>query len=143
MLETIRQIVSWWRATDETPNRIRVLAITNDDRDKRALAAFSVRNRWDLILTSACEEALEIVKKGGAAVILYDRDLPGLDWRDALRLLADATPACPVILTSPVNDGYLWGEVIRRGGYDVLAKPLEEDQTVRFVNLAWSLWNKL
>ena len=46
-------------------------------------------------------------------------------------------------MTSPVNDGYLWGEVIRRGGYDVLAKPLEEDQTVRFVNLAWSLWNKL
>ena len=143
MLETIRQIVSWWRAADETSNRIRVLAITNDDRDKRALAAFSVRNRWDLIMTGACEEALEIVKKGGAAVILYDRDLPGLDWRDALRKLAAATPACPVILTSPVNDGYLWGEVIRRGGYDVLAKPLEEDQTVRFVNLAWSLWNKL
>jgi DNA-binding NtrC family response regulator len=94
-------------------------------------------------MTGACEEALEIVKKGGAAVILYDRDLPGLDWRDALRKLAGAIPACPVILTSPVNDGYLWGEVIRRGGYDVLAKPLQEDQTVRFVNLAWSLWNKL
>ncbi len=141
MLETIRQIVSWGRV--DNPNRIRVLAITTDDRDKRALAACSVRGHWDLVMTGACEEALEIVKKGGAAVILYDRDLPGLDWRDALRLLADANPPCPVILTSPVNDGYLWGEVIRRGGYDVLAKPLEEDQTVRFVNLAWSLWNKL
>ena len=141
MLETIRQIVSWGRA--ENPNRIRVLAITTDDRDKRALAACSVRGHWDLVMTGACEEALEIVKNGGAAVILYDRDLPGLDWRDALRLLADANPACPVILASPVNDGYLWGEVIRRGGYDVLAKPLQEDQTVRFVNLAWSLWNKL
>src|SRR5258708_10619901 len=141
MLETIRQIVSWGRV--ENPNRIRVLAITTDDRDKRALSACSVRGHWDLVMTGACEEALEIVKKGGAAVILYDRDLPGLDWRDALRLLADATPACPVILTSPVNDGYLWGEVIRRGGYDVLAKPLQEDRTVRFVRLAWSLWNKL
>src|SRR6266566_5833216 len=135
MLETIRQIV---RGRAETANRIRVLAITTDDRDKRSLSAFSVRGRWDLVITGACEEALEIVKKGGPAVILYDRDLPGPDWRDALRRLADATPACPVILTSPVNDGYLWGEVIRRGGYDVLAKPLQEDQTVRFVNLAWS-----
>jgi len=57
MLETIRQIVSWGRV--DNPNRIRVLAITTDDRDKRALAACSVRGHWDLVMTGACEEALE------------------------------------------------------------------------------------
>ena len=89
----------------------------------------------------ACEQALEMLKRGRAAVILYDRDLPGRDWREALPLLAQAGP---VILTSRVNDQYLWEEVIRHGGYDVLAKPLQDDQIVRFVNLAWSyLWNRL
>ena len=68
-----------------------------------------------------------------------DTDLvAGLDWRDVLATLAASRPDCSVILTSPVNDEYLWEEVVRRGGYDVLAKPLQEDQTVRAVNLAWS-----
>src|SRR5260370_40410181 len=109
MLETIRQIVRWWRDADECPNRIRVLAVTTDDRDKRALAAFSVRNHWDLAVTGGCAEAVEIVKKGGAAVILYDRDLPGLDWREGLRRLDGASPACPGLLPWPVHDGDLWG----------------------------------
>ena len=62
----------------------------------------------------------------------------GIDWRDALQLLASSRPDCSIILTSSVNDEYLWDEVIHKGGYDVLAKPLQEDQTVRAVNLAWS-----
>src|SRR5712675_1117492 len=132
MPEAIRQTIA---------DRITVLAISTDDRDRRSLAAISKRSHWDLMVAGSCEQALEMLKRGQAAVILYDRDLPGRDWREALPLLAQAGP---VILTSRVNDQYLWEEVIRQGGYDVLAKPLQEDQTVRFVNLAWSyLWNKL
>src|SRR5690349_10435777 len=122
-------------------HRIPVLAISTDDRDRRSLAAISAGSQWDLIMAGSCEQALEILKRDRAAVILYDRDLTGRDWREALPLLAQAGP---VILTSRVNDQYLWEEVIRQGGYDVLAKPLQPDQTIRLVNLAWSyLSNKL
>jgi Response regulator containing CheY-like receiver, AAA-type ATPase, and DNA-binding domains len=132
----IRSLVNWWRT--ESRERIPVLAITPDERDKTSLSAFSVRGQWDLVWTSSCEEALELLKKLRVAVILCDRDLPGVDWRDALQKLAASRPDCPILLTSSVNDEYLWDEVIHKGGYDVLSKPLQGDQTVRAVNLAWS-----
>jgi DNA-binding NtrC family response regulator len=131
-----RHFVNWWHS--ETRERIPVLAITPDERDKNSLSLFSVRGQWELVLTASCEEAIETLKKMQAAVILCDRDLPGLDWRDALEKLAASRPDCPIVLTSSVNDEYLWDEVIHKGGYDVLAKPLQEDKTVRAVNLAWS-----
>ena len=131
-----RQFVNWWHS--ETGEKIPVLAIAFDERDRNSLSTFSLRGQWDLVLTGSCDEALEALKKMRTAVILCDRDLPGLDWRDALQTLAASRPDCPIVLTSSVNDEYLWDEVIHKGGYDVLAKPLQENQTVRAVNLAWS-----
>ena len=132
----IARFVNWWRS--ESGERIPVLAIAPDERDKSSLSAFSVRGQWDLVLASSCEEALEALKKMRAAVILCDRDLPGVDWRNALEKLSSSRRDCPIVLTSSVNDEYLWDEVIHKGGYDVLSKPLQEELTVRAVNLAWS-----
>ncbi len=131
-----RHLLNWLH--NQNGERIPVLAIAPDERDKSSLSLFSVRGQWDLALTGSCDEALEMLKKMRAAVILCDRDLPGLDWRHALEKLASSRPDCPIVLTSSVNDEYLWDEVIHKGGYDVLAKPLQENQTVRAVNLAWS-----
>jgi DNA-binding NtrC family response regulator len=131
-----RHFVNWLHS--ETGEKIPVLAIACQDLDRNALLAFAVRGQWDLVLAGSCEEALEMLKKMRAAVILCDRDLPGLDWRNALETLAASRPDCPIVLTSSVNDEYLWDEVIHKGGYDVLSKPLQEDLTVRAVNLAWS-----
>jgi DNA-binding NtrC family response regulator len=130
-----RHFVNWWSRAGE---KIPVVAIGRDERDRSSLSAFSARGQWDLVLTGSCEEALDTLKKMPAAVILCDRDLPELDWRKALEKLVGSRPDCPIVLTSPVNDEYLWEEVIHKGGYDVLAKPLQEGQTVRAVNLAWS-----
>jgi DNA-binding NtrC family response regulator len=136
MRKVFRRLTNWWRDADA--ERIQVLAITPDDRDRRSLAACAVREQWDLVITAGFEDALDAAKGSRAAVILCDRDMPGLDWRAALKKLAASKPAFAIILISSVNDEYLWDEVIHRGGYDVLAKPLQEDQTVRAVNLAWS-----
>jgi DNA-binding NtrC family response regulator len=141
MQGTFRRLIDWWRDTAAHPGtaeRIPVLAITHDDRDRQSLAACAVRGQWDLTIATGFEDALDASEKSGAAVILCDRDLPGLDWRAALKKLAASKPAFAIILISWVNDEYLWDEVIHRGGYDVLTKPLREDQTVRAVNLAWS-----
>ena len=132
----IRQFVNWLR--NEAGERIPVLAVAGENLDRNSLSSFAVRGQWDLALVTSFEEAREALKKMRVAVILCDRDLPGLDWRDVLEALAAARPDCPIILTSSVNDEYLWDEVIHKGGYDVLAKPLQEDQAVRAVNLAWS-----
>ena len=135
-MTALRHLLNWLHS--QNGERIPVLAIAPDERDKNSLSVFSVRGQWDLILTGSCEEALEALKKMRAAVILCDRDLPGVDWRNTLEKLSASRPDCPIVLTSSVNDEYLWDEVVHKGGYDVLSKPLQEDLTVRVVNLAWS-----
>jgi hypothetical protein len=42
---------------------------------------------------------------------------------------------------SRVVDEYLWNETVRRGGYDVVSKPLREEDLIRVVRLAWSYWS--
>jgi hypothetical protein len=45
------------------------------------------------------------------------------------------------MLVSKVIDGSLWNDVVRSGGYEVLSKPLREDDVSRVMKLAWSYWN--
>jgi FixJ family two-component response regulator len=88
-----------------------------------------------------CEEARTALDKVKARVILCDRDLPGNGWRATVEDLASSPHRACVILVSAVVDTYLWNEVVRTGGFDVLSKPLREDEVVRAVRLAWSYWN--
>ena len=76
-----------------------------------------------------------------APVILCDRDLPGNGWRGMVEGLASSPHRACVILVSAVVDTYLWNEVVRTGGFDVLSKPIRDDDVARAVRLAWSYWN--
>lgn len=141
MRETFRKLVNrFWDAAAEAGDaeKIVVLAITGASDDRQSLEGFADRAGWDIRATGSCDNALEKLPKGRTAVILCDRNLADVDWRDALKKLASVASRCAIVLMSPVNDEYLWEEVIRLGGYDVLVKPLREDQTTRVVNLAWS-----
>jgi FixJ family two-component response regulator len=51
------------------------------------------------------------------------------------KLCALDTPP-PLIVTSRHADNRLWGEVLNLGGFDVLAKPLDEDEVRRVVESA-------
>jgi DNA-binding NtrC family response regulator len=121
--------------------RMTVIGAVTGEQDRRLLAGLASRNGWEMSPASTFEEAWAAVVRTPAPVVLCDRDLPGPDWRDALRKLASAPGHASVILVSRVVDEYLWSEVIRNGGYDVLSKPLREDEAVRMVKLAWTYWN--
>ncbi len=139
MRETLRRLVNrLLTAEPDREEKITVLVITGANEDRESLEMFARRVGWDIRAAGSCESALENLPKARTAVILCDRNLAGVDWRDALEKLAAAASRCAIVLMSPVNDEYLWEEVIRLGGYDVLVKPLQEDQTTRVVNLAWS-----
>jgi FixJ family two-component response regulator len=111
------------------------------DEDRRLLAGICNRNGWYLRYADTCEEARAALDKLKAPVILCDRDLPGKGWRETVEGLASSPHRACIILVSGVLDAYLWDEVLRTGGYDVLYKPLREDDVVRSVRLAWSYWN--
>jgi DNA-binding response OmpR family regulator len=83
---------------------------------------------WDLTAIETWEEASAVLTHRRFAVVLYDRDLPGRDWRQTIAELARISPC--ILLASPVIDDALWQEVVERGGYDVLTKPFDEEHVL-------------
>jgi len=120
----------------DSRKRIRVLAVMPYDGERNTLYEIAKRSRWHLELVPTCEAAVRLLGNRRFEVILCDRDLPGCEWREAMEtMVANSRGAC-VILTSPVNDDYLWQEVLQRGGYDVLTRPLQEERVLHAVEMA-------
>jgi len=90
-------------------------------------------------LLTACSraEAQPLLDCPGLSLILTERDLPDGSWKDVLAEAESRRPAPLVIVTSRLADDRLWAEVLNLGGYDVLAKPLDAQEAVRVLNLAW------
>jgi CheY-like chemotaxis protein len=129
------------RVAATTAPAIPVVALVLDDPDRELLTKIGRRDQLELRFTESCGQAWTLANQLGASIIFCDRDLPGAEWRDLVQILASAPQRPSVILTSRVVDDYLRQEVIRNGGYDVLAKPLREEDVVRSVRLARSYWN--
>ena len=129
------------RSRMELPSRVPVVALVVNQQDRHVLASVFGQNPLDVRFAESCEEACSIANRLTAPVILLDRDWPDTEWRTAVeRLTASPHRAC-VILVSGVSDDNLWQELIRRGGYDVLSKPLQADKVARIVKLALSYWS--
>jgi len=70
-------------------------------------------------------------------IIILDADLADGNWKDALMSLrASANNQC-VILASRVFDPYLWDEVVRCGGFDVIARSGEREHLASHLRFAW------
>jgi len=135
----IRDLLRRRALPKDTPpdSAVAVIALTSDEQTKRTLSQLAVRGQWNLAFAGAGDEALAMLTAGHPAVILCDREMQNLDWRGFFKRVAAYSRQCATILTSSTYSERLWDEVIRSGGYDVLAKPLNEDQTLGAVNLAW------
>lgn len=87
------------------------------------------------------DDAVAILSNETILICIYDSDLPEVPWQLALpRLSAIAGHAC-VLLASRVADEYLWQEVIRCGGYDIVIKSAGEERIARTLRFAW-FWSK-
>lgn len=123
------------------PSRVPVVALVVNEQDRHVLASVFGQEPLDVRFAESCEEAYSVANQLTAPVILLDRDWPETEWRAAVERLTKSPHHACVILVSRVSDAYLWQELIRRGGYDVLPKPLQADKVERAVKLALSYWN--
>lgn len=87
-------------------------------------------------------------KPASILIIIYDSDSVAGDWKAALTRIRLWEGEPCVLLASQVSDQYLWDEVVRCGGYDVIAKSIGSEQQMRILRFAWfwkkrsrSLWN--
>lgn len=96
---------------------------------------------WELWSTDSPCEGFTLASQRHFDLILCDRNQPGYPWREVMDRLAAASPRSCILLVSPTNDDYLWGDVLEQGGYGILLRPLREhtllcsiEAAVRFIS---------
>jgi FixJ family two-component response regulator len=127
---------------ERPPNSdVSIVGLVIDEGDRRLLAGLGSRNQWSVTFADSFETAQALSVQLRACAILCDRDVAGREWWEVVEALSQSRHRPCVLLVSRVVDDYLWNEVVRRGGYDVLSKPLREEDLVRAIRLAWAYWN--
>lgn len=125
-------------APGEPPRRSAIVAMVANGEDRQVLIDISAQQGFQVHFAESPEKALDGIERLRAPAALVDRNWPGSDWRTVVEELS-LSPGRPcVILMSGVLDERLWAEVVGRGGYEILAKPLQAEQVVRVIKLALS-----
>lgn len=131
---------SWYRRIFFGPrahaaNTPLVLALTATAVDRAFYAQLSGHG-WHIVIAESLVEALGLLRSRFFSVVVYDRDIAGGDWRGALQQVVECAPGSRFLLISNVCDEFLWREVVERGGYDVLVRPLAEPSVSQMLERA-------
>ena len=136
----LERLGALWRQLEQAgaANERAVLVLTTFSSLQLELRVLAIEEGWRILFAQTLPDAIELGRMHGIAVILYDRDLPGVDWQTGLRSLAGIHAAF-FILLSRVVDRRLWKAVLDRGGYDVARAPLDRDNLALLINGAFTL----
>jgi hypothetical protein len=119
---------------------IRILAISQDRGCLERLTGLADIYDWDLSSCANCARAAALLETEPVPIVFCDRDILEIPWRDAVDILLRSDRSRCIILCSKRDDDHLWQEATRCGGYDVVRKPIQEEQVVRTVDFAWAFW---
>jgi hypothetical protein len=128
---------------DDLDSGAALLVITRDSELYAGITEVVSEWRWTI---SRQQEILVGLNSGPSiaspfSIVIYDGDSTNGSWKEAFSTLK-ATDGDPcILLASRVFDPYLWNEVIRCGGFDVIAKSAGREQLMRTLRFAW-FWKK-
>lgn len=123
------------RARPRVAPALHLLLVSRDAVQAAALGRIAAELGWTFTLAPSAATAAALAPSGPTTIVL-DRDLPDEDWRHALPRLAALPHTACLLLASAVADEYLWQEVSRHGGDDLLAKPWQSAELRRLVAFA-------
>lgn len=129
--------------TSETPGANRtILAVTPMLGECDTLRVLSIMERWHLRIAATLDDALVLLQREKIALILYDQDLPGGDWRKGFTALSKDPRACVILLSFGVSKN-LRLSLLTYGGYDVARKPIDGKALATLINGCFALMNDI
>ena len=120
--------------------QVATLFVSASVAEHAALNRIFSRSNWKLHSAYTSHEALAILGRDIIPVVICQQDLPDGNWKLLLER-TKALPAAPrfIVSTRDVNE-HLWGDVLQRGGYDLLAMPWDSREVLKVIALAWRSW---
>ena len=94
---------------------------------------------WQVFEAASGEEGIDFFTRQGqhANVALVDMKMPGMDGQTTLTRLHEIQPGLPVILLTAYGTVGSAVEAMKRGAFDYLAKPADNDELILTLNRAY------
>lgn len=111
--------------------------IVDDEQDIRE-GSERILTRMGFNISKAAngQEALDIFKETGAAIVLLDLKMPGMDGMEVLEKIHNIDDSTIVIVITGYATVETAIQAMKQGAYDFIPKPFEPDQLRLVVNRA-------
>jgi hypothetical protein len=123
----------------ETTRPTGVLALTADiclySGVLNAASSIGWRTEWARTL----RRGIEICNLESTPIVIYDANLPGIEWGTAFDLLSSGPIQRRILLAARCIDEDLWRNVLRRHGYDIVERSASSEElrtALRFARLS-------
>jgi hypothetical protein len=115
----------------------RVLAVTADLCFYSSVLNAATSARWRTEWARTLNRAVEICRLKSPPIVIYDGNLPGVEWGWAFDLLSAVPGRARILLAATSIDEELWRNVLSRHGYDVVERAASSEQLGRVFRFAW------
>jgi hypothetical protein len=136
-VRAVHHFRSWRRRSVHLRRQPQILTISADVSFYTWVLGAANSWGWRAEWARSVKRGVEICRSEYAPIVIYDRNLPNVDWRRALDQLSMAASGGRVLLAASEVDEDLWRLVLRRHGYDVLARSAGAEQLKRELRFAW------
>jgi DNA-binding NtrC family response regulator len=123
--------------TDGAKGEEIALLISPLEEDYAILSALFQHHEWTLQVTGSLSSASALLKDERTSLVITERNLADGDWKDVLDAIHILRRRPLLIVISGQADNHLWAQALNLGAYDVLAKPLDQTETLRALTSAW------
>jgi len=102
-----------------------ILAVTPLACEHNTLRVLALLEGWHLRIAPTLDVAIQFRREEAITAIIYDSDLPGVEWRNGVAsLLTGFPPVCLVLLSFTTREPIRLN-LIDKGGWDVAQKPIQ------------------
>jgi len=135
------QVFPW--AVEAPEETVTVLVISPDEEDHTSLRAVLPAG-WRLVSAHGFGDGVAVLRNSGAAVVVTECRLGERSWVDVLCETHgdDSRPTPRLVVVSRLADERLWAEVLSRGAYDLLLKPLHHTEVNWVLTHAFLDWKR-
>ncbi|EGJ50685.1 sigma-54-dependent transcriptional regulator [Desulfocurvibacter africanus] len=123
---------------DEIQDERSVLVVDDEPGHRLMVRAVLEDNGWRVAEAADGGSALRILRSGPAPdVVLLDMRLPDMDGLAILRSLRELRPGLPVVMLTAFGSVGSAVEAMKKGAYDYLTKPADNDELEAVLDKAW------
>lgn len=113
------------------------ILVVDDDHNIREAFHVMLEEKYNPILTSSGEEALQKIKKNSAInLVLLDLNLPNLDGIETLAQIKEMDPTLDVIMVTANTTTESAIKSMKYGAYDYIVKPFDVDALTAVIQRA-------